>query len=245
MVDSGERGNPKGPVRSRGPKGGTLFSLMTGILTRNLMLVVILLAIPLTAGCSSLFGDPQEQANEAISAANKDISAHNRSFEEARNAYAEARGNIESGDNPDEQTGRIADAGNALGEARDKLQSARESINEVNAIDDVDPAVKRYASLLSEAMDAQLGAESGEIEFYSILEEDPALEDRRDAAEEVLANVTENYEKAEATYAEAREVADKNPEVLGPQPDTEAPDSPSDQGQPEEEEQQGSEEKTA
>jgi hypothetical protein len=217
---------------------------MTGIINRKAPIVVILLAAILTAGCSSLFGDPQEQANEAISAANDDIAAHNRSFEEARNAYAEARTNIESGDNPDEQTDRIADAGNALGEARDSLQSARESISEVNGLDDVDPAVKRYASLLSEAMDAQLDAESGEIEFYSILEEDPALEDRRDAAEEILSNVTENYEQAEATYAEAREVADNNPEVLGPQPQTQAPDDPEDQGQPSQDEQSGGEQST-
>lgn len=193
---------------------------------------MILLAALLGSGCSSLFGDPQEEANQAISAANGDIAAHNRSFEEARNAYAEARSNIESGDNPDEQTDLIADASNSLGEARDNLQSARESIGEVNSLEDVDPAVRRYAGLLSEAMDAQLEAESGEIEFYSILEEDPALEDRRDAAEEVLSTVTENYETAEATYAEAREVADNNPEVLGPQPQTQAPDDPGDRGQP-------------
>ena len=56
---------------------------------------------------------------------------------------------------------------------------------------DVDPAVKEYASLLSEAMEDQLDAEAKEIEFYGILEQDPALENNREKALDLLSEVGE------------------------------------------------------
>ena len=79
---------------------------------------------------------------------------------------------------------------------------------------DVDPAVKEYASLLSEAMEAQLAAEAKEIEFYGILEEDPALENNREEALDLLSEVGEGYQKAEKTYGEAQDLANAHPKLI-------------------------------
>ena len=79
---------------------------------------------------------------------------------------------------------------------------------------DVDPAVKRYAGTLSDAMGAQISAEDREIEFYALLEEDPALENNREEAENLLKQVGNDYERAEQAYAEARDLADENPNLI-------------------------------
>ena len=79
---------------------------------------------------------------------------------------------------------------------------------------DVDSTVQRYARLLSQAMDAQLAAEAREIEFYGILEEDPALEDRREEALDLLGQAGDDYQEAEDIYAEARDLADSNPDLI-------------------------------
>jgi hypothetical protein len=55
--------------------------------------------------------------------------------------------------------------------------------------------VKRYASTLSDAMEAQISAEDREIEFYTLLEEDPALENNREEAENLLEQVGDDYER--------------------------------------------------
>ena len=62
---------------------------------------------------------------------------------------------------------------------------------------DVDKDIKQYARLLSEAMDAQLAAEAKEVEFYDLLEEDPALENNRDKALDLLDEIGAGYEEAE------------------------------------------------
>ena len=80
---------------------------------------------------------------------------------------------------PRRRRDNITEAKNTLEEARQHLQDARESLETVDGLD-VDPSVKEYASLLSEAMDDQLAAEAKEMEFYGILEEDPALENNRE-----------------------------------------------------------------
>jgi hypothetical protein len=176
--------------------------------------VVILLSLFVFAGCSGIFGeDPSEQADEAISKANKSISEHNELFDEARSTYADVKEKIESGDDPSKEKENIAEAKDALGKARQDLQDARESLGTVADLD-VDPPVKEYASLLSEAMDAQLAAEAREIEFYGILEEDPALQNNRERALDLLSEIGDGYKEAEKTYDEAQEVADEHPKLI-------------------------------
>ena len=187
---------------------------MTYIINRLAPFVVILLSVLLFAGCSGMFGeDPREQADKAISDANKSISEHNKLFDEARSTYADVKQKIESGDDPSKEKDHITEAKNTLEKARNDLQDARDSLGTVQNLD-VDPTIKNYASLLSEAMDAQLAAEAKEIEFYGILEQDPALENNREKALDLLAEVGEGYQKAEKTYAEAQEVANSHPKLI-------------------------------
>lgn len=194
-------------------KGGRLLSLMVHIVNRKALLVVIPLALFLAAGCS---GDPRERANEAIEEANDSIQEHNELFEQARNTYEEAREAIEAGDDPAAESGRIAEARTTLGEARDSLEEAREPLEEVQELEVEDP-VREYAAALSEAMEAQVSAENREMEFYELLEEDPALEESREQAGEILSEVDEGYDEAETAYGRAQEIADSNPEVMSPE----------------------------
>jgi tetratricopeptide (TPR) repeat protein len=187
---------------------------MTLMINRLAPAVVILFSLFVFAGCSGVFGeDPREQADAAISRANKSISEHNELFDEARSTYAEVKQKIESGDDPSKEKDSITEAKNTLQKARKDLQKARESLETVADLD-VDPSVKEYAGLLSEAMDAQLAAEAKEIEFYGILEEDPALQDNRQKALDLLSEVGDGYKEAEKTYDEAQEVADDHPRVI-------------------------------
>ena len=175
---------------------------------------VILLSTFLLAGCSGVFGpSPAEQADQAISEANESIAEHNRLFDEARGTYADVKQQIESGDDPSAQQDRITQARDKMEEARSRLQDARDSLSGVADLD-VDPAVKRYASTLSDAMGAQISAEDREIEFYALLEEDPSLQDNREEAENLLEQVGKDYERAEQAYAEARDLADENPNLI-------------------------------
>ncbi|HET7480271.1 MAG TPA: hypothetical protein VFJ72_12220 [Rubrobacteraceae bacterium] len=188
---------------------------MAYMINRYAPLVVISFSIFLLAGCSALTGDPREQANESISAANDSIAKHNRLFEQARDTYADVKKKVEAGDDPSKEKKRITDAKDTLQEARTNLKDAKDSLDEVQDLD-VDPAVKKYSSTLSDAMDAQLAAEAKEIEFYGILEKDPALKDQRDKALKLLSEVGDGYSKAEKAYGEARQIANKNPKILGP-----------------------------
>ncbi len=198
----------------RASKRGRLLSLMRHMINRLAPAVVILLSAFMLAGCSGMFGEnPRDQADEAISDANKSISEHNKLFDEARSTYADVKQKIESGDDPSKEKGRIAEAKNALEEARKDLQDASESLESVAGLD-VDPSVKKYAGLLSEAMDAQLAAEAKEIEFYGILEEDPALQNNREKALDLLSEVGEGYQKAEQTYDEAQNLANSHPKLI-------------------------------
>ena len=63
-------------------------------------------------------------------------------------------------------------------------------------------------------MEAQISAEDREIQFYTLLEEDPALENNREEAENLLQQVGDDYERAEQAYAEARDLADENPKLI-------------------------------
>jgi len=187
---------------------------MTHMINRLAPAVVILLSMFVLAGCSGIFGEsPREQADEAISNANQSISEHNKLFDEARSTYADVKQEIESGDDPSKEKDNITDAKNTLQEARKHLQDARESLSTVDDLD-VDPAIREYASLLSEAMDAQLAAEAKEIEFYGILEEDPALQDNREQALDLLSEVGDGYKEAEKTYAEAQDLANEHPKLI-------------------------------
>ena len=187
---------------------------MSYIINRLAPIVVILLAVFVLAGCSGIFGDtPREQADEAISNANKSISEHNKLFGEARSTYADVKEKIEAGDDPSKEKDNITEAKDTLEEARQDLQNARGSLETVNDLD-VDPTVQEYAGLLSEAMDDQLAAEAKEIEFYAILEEDPALENNREEALDLLSEVGDGYQNAEKTYGEAQDLADAHPKLI-------------------------------
>ncbi len=187
---------------------------MTYIINRQAPIVVILLSVFVLAGCSGVFGEtPREQADQAISSANESISEHNRLFDEARSTYAAVKEKIEAGDDPSKERENITEAKNTLEEARQDLQDAKESLESVRDLD-VEPSVKEYAGLLSEAMDDQLAAEAKEIEFYVILEEDPALENNREEALDLLSEVGNGYENAEETYAKAQNLADSHPELI-------------------------------
>jgi septal ring factor EnvC (AmiA/AmiB activator) len=180
---------------------------------------VIPLSALLLSGCAGLFQDPREQANEAIAEANESIAEHNKLFEQARNTYADVKEQIESGENPsEEERNRITEAKDTLEEARGNLDDARESLSTVQELD-VNQTIKEYADLLTEAMDAQLAAEAKEIEFYDLLEEDPALENNREKALDLLSEVGAGYEKAEKTYAEAQDLANANPNVIEAAPE--------------------------
>ncbi len=187
---------------------------MTYMINRLPLIVVILLSGFVLAGCSGIFGDtPREQADQAISDANKSIAEHNELFDKARSNYAAVKQKIEDGDDPSKEKDDITEAKNNLEEARRRLQDARGSLETVNGLD-VDPAVKKYAGLLSEAMQDQLGAEAKEVQFYDILEQDPALEDDREKALDLLSEVEDGYQKAEKTYGEAQDLADSHPKLI-------------------------------
>ncbi len=188
---------------------------MAYILNRYAPIVVIILsAVLFSAGCSSVAGeDPKEQANESVSAANRSISQHNKLFGEARDTYADVKKKIETSEDPSKEKNRITEARNQIQEARGHLQDARSSMQEVQDLE-VEPAVKDYAETLTTAMDDQLAAEAKEIEFYGVLEDDPALKDQRDKALDLLSEVGDGYEKADKSYEEAQKLADSKPKLI-------------------------------
>ena len=189
------------------------------MINRIALIVVIYISAFLLGGCSGVLGmDPREQANEAIVEANESIAQHNQLFEQARDTYADVKQQIEAGEDPSRERDRITEAKETLEDARGNLDDARESLAGVQDLE-VDGTVKQYARLLSEAMDAQLAAEAKEIQFYDLLEEDPALENNREQALDLLEEIGAGYERAERTYAEAQELADSNPNVIEAAPE--------------------------
>ena len=197
------------------PKDGKLPSLMAHMINRGALFVVISLSALLLSGCS---GNPREQADDAIAEANRSVNEHNKLFEQARDTYTDVKEKVESGGDPSKEKERITEAKNTLEEARNNLDDARDSLGTVRALD-VDPDIKKYASLLSKAMDAQLAAEAKEIEFYDLLEEDPALENNRERALDLLSEVGPGYERAEKAYAQAEEFANSHPKVIEATPE--------------------------
>ena len=189
------------------------------MINRSVLIVVISISAFLLGGCSGVLGmDPREQANEAIVEANESIAQHNQLFEQARDTYADVKQQIEAGEDPSGERDRITEAKETLEDARGNLEDARESLAGVQDLE-VDGTIKQYARLLSEAMDAQLAAEAKEIQFYDLLEEDPALENNREQALELLDEIGAGYERAERAYAEAQELADSNPNVIEAAPE--------------------------
>jgi hypothetical protein len=193
---------------------------MAHIINRRALIVVISLSALLLGGCSGgiLGGDPREQANEAIVEANQSIAEHNKLFEQARDTYGDVKQQIEAGEDPSQERDRITEAKNTLEEARGYLDDARESLASVQDLD-VDKDIKQYASLLSEAMDDQLAAEAKEIDFYDLLDEDPALQNNRDKALDLLDEIGAGYKEAENTYGEAQQLADSKPNVIEAAPE--------------------------
>jgi septal ring factor EnvC (AmiA/AmiB activator) len=188
------------------------------MINRCALFVVIPLSALLLGGCAGFLEDPREQANEAIAEANEAIAEHNELFEQARKTYTDVREKIESGDDPSQLRDRITETKNTLEEARANLDDARESLATVQDLD-VNETIKDYARLLSEAIDAQLAAEAREVEFYDLLEEDPALENNREKALDLLSEVGAGYEKAEKAYAKAQDFANSHPDVIEAAPE--------------------------
>jgi hypothetical protein len=186
---------------------------MVRILVRPVFLVAITLLLPLFIGCSGLFGDSREQANDSVAKANEAIDEHNRLFEEARSTYEEAKEAVESGDEPSGEVERFTQTRQNMEEAQGRLSEAKEPLAEIQDLN-VEPEIKEYAGLLSEALDAQIAAEDREIDFYRILESDPGLEDDRRRALDILAEVDDGYQKAKDDYERAQELADANPELI-------------------------------
>jgi TolA-binding protein len=175
-----------------GTKNGRLLSLMVRILVRPVLTVVIMLSLAPLAGCSGAVGDPYGQVNEHI---------------------ADAKESVESGEDTAQEEERMAQARENMQKARDTLGEARGQLSEVQDLE-VEAEVKEYAEILSEAIDAQLAGEGGEIGFYELLERDPTLEDNRERAKEILTEVDDRYEEARNAYDRARELADANPDLL-------------------------------
>jgi DNA repair exonuclease SbcCD ATPase subunit len=186
---------------------------MAHMINRCSLFVVISLSTLLLGGCAGFLEDPREQANEAIAEANESVAEHNKLFKQARQTYADVKEKIESGEDPSQLRDRITEAKNTLEEARLNLDDARESLGTVQDLD-VDQSIKDYAGLLGKAMDAQLGAEAKEVEFYDLLEEDPALENNREKALDLLSEIDAGYEKAEKAYAEAQNFANSHPDLI-------------------------------
>lgn len=188
------------------------------MLNRYAPFVVVVFSILLLAGCSSgQQGEqttPNERANAIIEEANGRISDHNRLFQQARNSYAQAKQAIESeGSPPSEQRGEISGVIDTMQQGRQNLEEARSSLQRIQELD-TSRAVKRYARVLSEGIDAQLAAEEKEIQFYEILQEDPALADNRQRAQNVLDEAQQGYEQAQQSYQRAAEIAEENPQVI-------------------------------
>jgi chromosome segregation ATPase len=205
---------------TRAAKGGKLPSFMAHMINRCAFVVVISLLALLLGGCAGVFAQsPREQANAAIADANEHIAEHNKLFEEARDTYADVKEKIESGKDPtQEDRNRITDAKDTLEEARANLDDARESLATVQDLD-VDKTVKKYVDTLLQAMDAQLAAEAKEVEFYDLLEEDPALENNREKAVDLLSQIGDGYEKAEKAYSKAQDLANSHPKVIEAAPE--------------------------
>lgn len=196
---------------------------MAQIINRPTLIVVITLSTFLLGGCSGFLGDtPQEQANSDISAANEAVAEHNELFQQTRDTYQDVKQKIESsgGEGGDDafqgEKDRISEARSTLEEARGNLEDAQSSLESVQDIDDLNPAVKEYSQTLSEAMAAQIEAETEEIKFYDLLEEDPILENNRDEAQKLLSDAGDSYQQAENSYEKAQGLANSNPDVLGP-----------------------------
>ncbi len=183
------------------------------ILNRSLLLVVIsFAAFLLVCGCSTL-ENPSKKANDAIVQANKSISEHNKLVERAHSEYADVRKSLDSGGDPSKEVKRIGDIKSIFQKARGDLSNARDALNSVQDMD-VNPKVKKYARLLSSAIDDQLAAESKEIEFYGLLQKDPTLRHNRDQAQKILSQVSQGYESATATYRKAQKLANANPKLI-------------------------------
>ncbi|CAN5907014.1 hypothetical protein BH23ACT11_BH23ACT11_00640 [soil metagenome] len=206
------------------PKDDRLPSLMAHMISRLTLIVVILLAPLVLYGCSSLTQDPREQANESISTANEAVAQHNELFQETRDTYQKVKEKIETsgGDSEEDnafkkEKDRLKTAQSDLEEAQGKLEEARDSLEGIKDLE-VEQPVKRYAKVLRGAMKSQISAESKEIDFYGVLIDDPTLEDNRQKAEELLTQAGDGYQDAENSYQEAQELADANPDLLGPGP---------------------------
>ncbi|MBA2345967.1 MAG: hypothetical protein H0V83_12890 [Rubrobacter sp.] len=183
-----------------------------------LALVVVISFSFVLSGCSGVLSDQHKEAENEVSRANDEIAKHNQLFDQARESYGSAREKIEAGEDPDKQKDKITEARETLQKARGSLQSASTGMQNMRELD-VDPVIKKYGGLLSKAMGAQLSSEAREIEFYGIMEKDPALKENRDRALKILSQAGDDHKQAEKYYADASELAKSNPKIIDLPPD--------------------------
>ena len=162
--------------------------------------------------------DQHKEAENAVTRANEEIAKHNQLFDHARESYGSAREKIEAGEDPDKQKDEITEARKTLQRAHDNLQSASTHMQNMRELD-VDPVIKKYGGLLSKMMGAQLSSEAREIEFYGIMEKDPALKENRDRALKILSEAGDDHRQAEKYYADASELAKSHPKIIDLPPD--------------------------
>lgn len=196
---------------------------------RPVLFGLIAFAFLLFSGCSVMSGgDPREQANADISKANSYIVKHNELFNSARTTYGQAKQAVASGSDPSKEVPNISKAKTDLDEARKNLDKAKAQLAEVQKLE-VDPAIKEYATLLTQALDAQLNAEGKEVEFYGLLQSDPTLSKNRDQALKLLGEIGPAYDQARAQYDKAQKFADAHSSLIASGPTTQPATQPTTQ----------------
>jgi tetratricopeptide (TPR) repeat protein len=189
------------------------------VASRPLLFLFFLPVLALLGGCSApslpSVGEDRREAevNGIIEEANNAIAEHDRRFMEARETYEEALRSIERGGDAEKEAERIAQARETLGEARASLQEARDALGRIERLD-VDPEVKRYARLLSEATRIRSEAEAREMEYYKVLEGDPILRDDREEALRALDEAREGYRRADRAFDRVERFAADNPDLF-------------------------------
>ncbi len=97
-----------------------------------------------------------------------------------------------------------AHRGNYAASASHKLEEAREPLCNIQDLK-VDPELQEYTGLLPNALESQLAAEAKEIQFYEMLEQDPALSENRNDAQDILADsgtpTRSSSKRAKALYS--------------------------------------------
>jgi outer membrane murein-binding lipoprotein Lpp len=105
------------------------------------------------------------------------------------------------------------DARSTYADVKQKIESGEDPSKEKDNIAEAKNTLEEARTYLQDA------AEAKEIEFYGILEEDPALQENREEALDLLSEVGEGYQKAKKIYDEAHDVANAHPRLIQPAPE--------------------------